>query len=451
MPDCVGVLELQGYGLAFGDKVVVPAVDLNVFAVGCTVLLGLAGAGKSVLLRALAGRTPPSRSLRIWGQARYLGQPCTLNHRPLLVLPSVQQLSVSVQDGLIAEMAGRERLTRAAQLERVFQGLQHHGLMHLADHLRTKLIDLPLLEQRLLMVLRGVLAQPAVLCLDEPLQGLSPQGLEVMAQLLRRVARERALLVTLASEAEASMLGGDVVWLDEMPEAEPIAFSDSALYEPPQLAAVAPSPAVRPVPVVAVAAAPTVPEPEMPPGLGQTMAQAWSRAVTRRASAGPAGFYWLLPGQLAGTPWPGVVHDARYDLDVLRNVGITLLISLTEVPFDPQLAAEFGIRCVASPMPDMAPPSLEQALQLCHTIDRALAANQVVAVHCHAGLGRTGTVLVCYALWRAQGRQTGAEALAQARRIHPGWVQSSAQVQFLDAFAQHLGSGSVSFSSMALG
>ena len=424
MPDDASVLELHGWGLARGDKVVVAAIDMAVPPLGCTALLGGKAQDRSTVLRALAGLT--MASLHCWGQARYQGQPCGSLNRPLLVLPSVQQLGASVQDGLIAAMAQRGQMTRAEQVELVTHTLRHHGLDDLVGQLRTRLIDLSLPEQRILMVLRGVLARPALLCLDDPLDGLDGSATQALIDLIRQVGRERAVLLALESLAQAEQLQARVVSLDR---------EKAAGRRLPQ-AAVAPS---------------VQSGPESWVNLAEAKAGVWARSVLRPSGVGPTGFHWLLPGQLAGTPWPGVVHDVRYDLDVLHTAGITCLVSLTETPFDPLLAGEFGIRCLASPIPDMAAPTLDQAIGLCRAIDQALAAGEAVAVHCYAGLGRTGTVLVSYALWRAQGQLTGAHALAQARRIHAGWVQSLEQIDFLDAFARHLASGCVDFSPAAQG
>jgi atypical dual specificity phosphatase len=83
----------------------------------------------------------------------------------------------------------------------------------------------------------------------------------------------------------------------------------------------------------------------------------------------------------------------------------------------------------------MQPPSIEQALALCRSIDVDLASGEVVAVHCRAGLGRTGTVLAAYRLWRGRGALSALQALEDVRRIEPGWVQSVSQVKFLEEFA----------------
>jgi atypical dual specificity phosphatase len=80
----------------------------------------------------------------------------------------------------------------------------------------------------------------------------------------------------------------------------------------------------------------------------------------------------------------------------------------------------------------MGAPSVTQAAGLCQQIDRKLQEGEVVAVHCRAGLGRTGTILATYLIWE------GAEALSaleMVRRVEPRWVQSEEQVAFLERFA----------------
>lgn len=427
------VLKLEDFGLALRGRVVLESLNFTLPAVGCSVLLGPVGVGKSVLMRTLAGLNAHNSAVHTWGQAWYTGAPCSATHHPLMIIQSAQILTSNVLECLAGDMADRAQLTRSMQRERVEQALHDYDQSHLIADLSLKVVDLPLHAQREVMILRMLLARPALICLDDPLQGLTEAQIPRLRQLLAQVASERALLLTQGAQSEPlAVEGAQLIELVRACEPQP------HIEEPLPASAPIALPDTDPVPVLA----------PPPVGLGSVLAASWARSTTRRATAGPNGFYWLLPGELAGTPWPGVVHDVRYDLDVLRTVGITCLISLTESPFDPMLAAEFGIRCIASPMPDMHPPSFDQAVDLCRAIDHALTTGDVVAVHCYAGLGRTGTVLVAYALWCARGQQTGAQALAAARRIHPGWVQSQVQIDFLDDFAQALAAGQVVFDAV---
>jgi protein tyrosine phosphatase domain-containing protein 1 len=60
-----------------------------------------------------------------------------------------------------------------------------------------------------------------------------------------------------------------------------------------------------------------------------------------------------------------------------------------------------------------------------------------VAVHCHAGLGRTGLAAACFLL--ASGRAaSGAAAVELVRVGRPGALQTAAQVLFVSIFEQYL-------------
>lgn len=447
------VLDLDGFGVAFGERVVLRAMNLSVPAVGCTVLLGPSGTGKSTLLRTLAGFNKGNPALRTWGHALYRKRPCTALHHPALVMQNSRLLVSDVLENLVCEMPGRSMLTRRMQIEMVSEVLQHYGHAHLLGCLFQKVIERPLGEQRAIAILRMTMADPALLLVDEPTTGLQSAQAGLLLQLLAQLSAERALLVVLHHLQQARDLGGQVALLANG-VIEESGESDNFFRAPRSDCAKAflltgscpeaSRPESESEPEEAVA-------PEQSASAGSEVTrEAPAMAPTPRSAAwGPRGFLWLLPGQLAGTPWPGVVHDVRYDLDALRSVGITRLISLTEKPFDAVLAAEFGISSLASPMPDMAPPTLEQGLVLCRAIDRALAAGEVVAVHCHAGLGRTGTVLAAYWLWRGCGRIGAPQALEDVRRVGPGWVQSEAQVRFLEEFARVVANGGAVVASLS--
>lgn len=96
------------------------------------------------------------------------------------------------------------------------------------------------------------------------------------------------------------------------------------------------------------------------------------------------------------------------------------------------LLNKYGIENSQFPIPDMGAPTLEQAAEICKTIDGLIKRGDRVAVHCKAGMGRTGTVLCAYLIWEGD---DAISALERARNIEPRWVQSDVQVEFLEAFA----------------
>ena len=100
----------------------------------------------------------------------------------------------------------------------------------------------------------------------------------------------------------------------------------------------------------------------------------------------PRGFSWVEKPTLAALGRPNSVDDLRW----LRQQGIEVLISLTEDRLPRDWCDEAGMLVFHEPLEDMAPPSQEQLDRCVSAMTKALAGNLPVAVHCGAGLGRTG-------------------------------------------------------------
>jgi protein tyrosine/serine phosphatase len=100
-------------------------------------------------------------------------------------------------------------------------------------------------------------------------------------------------------------------------------------------------------------------------------------------------FSWMIENRLAGVSYPRS-EDA---IALLRKLGVLALL----------------------------------------TLDGFLAQGLPVAVHCGAGLGRTGTILACYLV--SQG-STAKEATQQVRTKRPGSIETLAQEAVVEAYGQ---------------
>jgi atypical dual specificity phosphatase len=242
---------------------------------------------------------------------------------------------------------------------------------------------------------------------------------------LREEATRRALLVVLHNQQHARLLGGTAVLIagGYVQEEQPIPqFFDAPISDVAQEFVRSGTCAV---------ASPGTPPEHLDESIPPPKALPTAALNHSGSASGPRGFLWLRPGKLAGTPLPGVYFEMEYDLKALQRVGITTLVTLTETALDESRLAPFGLKSVWEPVPDMAAPTVEQAMRLCQTIDLLHVRGEVVAVHCRAGMGRTGTVLAAYLVWKGYG---ALKALETVRSIEPRWVQSQVQVAFLKEF-----------------
>lgn len=142
----------------------------------------------------------------------------------------------------------------------------------------------------------------------------------------------------------------------------------------------------------------------------------------------PPGFSWVDQPHLAALAAPGGPDD----LDWLRRHGIEVLVSLTENPLPRHWVNDAGLLVVNVPVPDMEAPADRQLDHLVETIRRANASKMGVAVHCGAGLGRTGTVLAAYFVARGMSPR---QALDKVRDLRPGSVETVEQEQAVERFA----------------
>lgn len=422
------ILSLRDFGVAYGEKVILSRVNLDVPEHGVVVLMGPAGTGKSTLVRTLAGFNSASPSLRLWGQAHYLGEPLGDREVPALVAQNARLLLASVLENIVCELPERKSLTLQQQRDLVVRLLEQAGLAALKDQLDESVVTLPLGLQRHLAILRTVAASPKLLCVDEPTTGIDEKDAEALLEFIAQEAEKRALLVVLHNQHHARQLQGKTAllaggWIHEENETLTFLSSPNSLVGKNFVRSgtcSVPSPDANPEYL-------DVPEELVPPPLPAEATDYVSDAF------GPRGFLWLKRGILAGTPRPGIVIDMKYDLQALQRVGVTVLVSLTERPLDVEELRTYGIDSIRFPMPDMQAPAIEDAMRYCAEMEELMRTGKVIAVHCRAGLGRTGTMLAAQLIWEGA---EALEALEKVRRIEPRWVQSDVQVEFLENFAQ---------------
>jgi atypical dual specificity phosphatase len=152
---------------------------------------------------------------------------------------------------------------------------------------------------------------------------------------------------------------------------------------------------------------------------------------TKQAEAGVAHFRWQIPNKLAGVSFP---HSSQA-LAFLKEEGILAIVSLSETPPPPDLLASLGLQAAHIPLADFAAPTISQVEQAIGCINRFLEHTLSVAVHCGAGLGRTGTILACYLVWQGASTQ---DALLHVRQREPGSVETAEQEAVIAQYERHV-------------
>ncbi len=193
------MIEINNLTKRFGDHAAVRDVSFTCEPGTVTGFLGPNGAGKSTTMRALVGLTIPTS-----GTALIDGKPYSAMGNPGLRVGVL--LDASAQH---AGRTGRETLMLSARvlgvpLSRVDELLERVQLAGPASKKRVG--DYSLGMRQRLGIAHALLGDPGILILDEPANGLDPEGIRWMRGLLRDFADAGGVVLLsshLLSEVEA--------------------------------------------------------------------------------------------------------------------------------------------------------------------------------------------------------------------------------------------------------
>jgi ABC-2 type transport system ATP-binding protein len=187
------IVETHGLTKYFGERAAVDGVDLTVPRGSAFGFLGPNGAGKTTLIRMLLGLTQPSA-----GSIRLLGHPI-----PQERAQALQGVGAIVEEPRFhLHLTGRENLRIIAAVRgphvraRIDGALARVGL---ADRADDRVNDYSLGMRQRLGVARCLLADPLLLILDEPTNGLDPGGMQEFRLMIREMVEQEGRTVFLSS------------------------------------------------------------------------------------------------------------------------------------------------------------------------------------------------------------------------------------------------------------
>jgi branched-chain amino acid transport system ATP-binding protein len=200
-PDALlAVRDIHTY---YGDSYVLHGLGLTLRAGEIVAILGRNGMGKTTLIRSVAGLTPPRRGEITFRGASIVGRaPYAISQSGIAIVPQGRRIfrSLSVRENLAlptSALAGRSR----AQPE---PGRRHWTLdavlgefPQLAERLDNAGGSLSGGEQQMLAIGRALMANPALILMDEPSEGLSPKLVQRVEEIMRglRASGHAILLV----------------------------------------------------------------------------------------------------------------------------------------------------------------------------------------------------------------------------------------------------------------
>jgi branched-chain amino acid transport system ATP-binding protein len=182
------ILELQSVDTFYGLSHILQGVSLEVNRGEVACLLGRNGVGKTTTLRSIMGLTPP-RS----GIIRFKGQDISRKRSYEIALLGISYVpddrrifpELTVRENLemarwvIPPAKGSWNLSKVYQLFPKLKDLENQKGRHLSGG-----------EQKMLAIGRALMANPTLLLLDEPSEGLSPLLVQILREAIQNIQRE---------------------------------------------------------------------------------------------------------------------------------------------------------------------------------------------------------------------------------------------------------------------
>jgi branched-chain amino acid transport system ATP-binding protein len=177
------LLSFDDVRAGYGPAVVLDGVSFALPEHGGLAVLGRNGVGKSTLLLTIMGYTQVSRGRVLWR-----GQDITA------LPPHRRALSgigwVAQEREIFPSLTVEENLTVAARAGRWDLPAVYDLFPRLAERRRNFGNQLSGGEQQMLAIARALLTNPALLLLDEPLEGLAPIVVDELAAAIARMTQE---------------------------------------------------------------------------------------------------------------------------------------------------------------------------------------------------------------------------------------------------------------------
>lgn len=179
-------VEIKDLTVHYRKSLAVEDVSLNIPEGSVVTIIGANGAGKSTILRSLAGLVTPTSGEIVFDGER-------INHldtaarvkRGIVLVPEGRQLFPYLPVLTNLKLGATVRKDRAGinqSLEYVFELFPR-----LKERAKQNAGTLSGGEQQMLAIARGLMAKPRLLCLDEPSIGLAPIVVELVGEVIREI------------------------------------------------------------------------------------------------------------------------------------------------------------------------------------------------------------------------------------------------------------------------
>jgi len=205
------MLTIEDVHTYYGDSHVLQGITVRVNRGTVAAVLGRNGVGKTTLCRSIVGFTPARSGRIVFNDVETTRlPPHRISALRIGLVPQGRRIfsSLTVEENLaIAARPGRPGPSLSAEwtFEKAFEVFPR-----LAERRRNRGNQLSGGEQQMLAIARALVANPLLLVMDEPTEGLSPQMVGEVAGLIRRLKSEGTAVLLAEQNAAFAVTVADV-------------------------------------------------------------------------------------------------------------------------------------------------------------------------------------------------------------------------------------------------
>ena len=195
------MLEVEDLHAYYGKSHILQGVNLRVGEGEIVSILGRNGVGRSTTLKAIMGDVPPHGSIVFKGAPIAGLKAYEIAHRGLGYVPEDRGIfpTLTVEQNLVLGVKTADKTARWGFTDtyRVFPRLQERA--------STMAGVLSGGEQQMLTICRTMMGDPDLIMIDEPTEGLSPQMVERVGQLLQSIAERNVSILLVEQKLTIAM------------------------------------------------------------------------------------------------------------------------------------------------------------------------------------------------------------------------------------------------------
>ena len=191
------MLKIKNLNQFYGESHTLWDVDLDVLSGTCTCLMGRNGVGKTTLLKSIMGLLPVSSGSIFFDGNELIGKPAELRARKGIgYVPQGREIftQLSVEENLRVALLARDDGLREIP-EYIFEIFPV-----LKQMLNRRGGDLSGGQQQQLAIGRALSLSPKLLILDEPTEGIQPNIVHEIGDIILRLNQEKGLTILLVEQ-----------------------------------------------------------------------------------------------------------------------------------------------------------------------------------------------------------------------------------------------------------